>query len=184
MARSSTRASGAQPAPAAPSSASAPTVTSEHATSQSLRVWSIVGSSVTSSPLVPLGRRKSETPSAPAPGRVRAATTRASAVWASCTKSLVPESVYLPPFSTAVSVTPAGPSCALGSIQASATRLSPAAIFGSHSFFWASLPASRMASPPSSTVEKYGPGATARPISSMSTTRSTSPSPMPSYASG
>ena len=105
-------------------------------------------------------------------------------MWASCTKSLVPESVYRPPFSTAVSVTPAGPSCALGSIQASATRLSPAAIFGSHSFFCPSLPASRMARPPSSTVEKYGPGATARPISSMSTTRSTSPSPMPSYDSG
>ena len=75
-------------------------------------------------------------------------------MWASCTKSLVPESVYLPPFSTAVSVTPAGPSCALGSIHASATRRSPAAIFGSHSFFCASLPASAMASPPRSTAEK------------------------------
>ena len=29
-----------------------------------------------------------------------------------------------------------------------------------------------------------GPGTTARPISSMSTTRSTSPSPVPSYCSG
>ena len=118
-------------------------------------------------------------PSEP-PGPVRAATTMASAVWASGTKSLVPLSVNRPDFSAAASVTPSGPSVALGSIQARVTRLCPEAILGSHSFFWASLPASRTASPPSKRVEKYGPGTTARPISSMSTTRSTSPRPMPS----
>jgi len=93
VARSSTRASGAHPPFAAPSRASAPTVTSAHVTSQSLRVWSIVGRSDTWSPAVPRGSRKSEIPSAPAPALVRAATTRASAVCASETNSLTPERV-------------------------------------------------------------------------------------------
>ncbi len=93
VARSSTRASGAQPAPAAPRSASGPTVTSVQVTSHSLRVWSMVGSSVTWSPGVARGSRNRETPSAPAPGRVRAATTTPSAVCASNTNSLVPDRV-------------------------------------------------------------------------------------------
>ena len=59
VARSSTRRERRPARPAAPSSASAPTVTSAHVTSQSLRVWSIVGSSLTSSPGVPRGTRKS-----------------------------------------------------------------------------------------------------------------------------
>ena len=48
----------------------------------------------------------------------------------------------------------------------------------------ASEPASRIASPPRSTVEKNGPGMTARPISSSTTVRSTSPRPIPPSASG
>ena len=58
-------------------------------------------------------------------------------------------------------------------------RTSPVAIRGSHSAFWAAEPASRSAPPPSSTVEKYGPGMTTRPISSRITVRSTDPSPTP-----
>ncbi len=45
-------------------------------------------------------------------------------------------------------------------------------------------PASAIAAPPSNTVDKNGPGMTRRPISSISTTRSTSPSPLPPSASG
>ena len=142
-------------------------------------------------PGVSLGTRKRDTPSSafcpPAggfcPEDVRAATTITSAVWASWTKSLVPSNVKPAPLAAAWSVMPRAPSSAEGSIQASVARASPEEIFGSHAFFWASVPASRMARPPSSTVEKNGPGTTERPISSISTTRSTKPSPMPPCSS-
>ncbi len=71
-----------------------------------------------------------------------------------------------------------------GSVQASAAFLSPAATRGSHSRRCAGEPASAIAAPPSSTVDKNGPGMTRRPISSINTTRSTSPSPLPPSASG
>jgi hypothetical protein len=114
----------------------------------------MVGRSVTSRPGIPLGSRKRVTPSSPDPPPTRAATTMASARWASGTKSLVPESVNRPPaVSRAGRLTPAGGGAAEGSIQARVALASPAAILGSHSFFWASLPACRIAAPPSSTVE-------------------------------
>src|SRR2546428_585510 len=54
---------------------------------------------------------------------------------------------------------------------------------GSHCFFCSAEPASRMARPPRS-VARNGPGMTTRPISSMSTVRSTKPRPTPPYSSG
>src|SRR3990170_4406856 len=110
VARSSTRLSGCHPPPTSPMTASAPTVTFVSVTSQSLRVWSMVGRSVTWSPGVPFGSRNRVIPSSAVfPDEVRAATTIASAVWASCTKSLVPDSVKRPPLWAAPSVTPCGP---------------------------------------------------------------------------
>src|SRR5262245_23836845 len=60
-------------------SASGPRVTSVRVTSQSFRVWSMVGRSFTSTPRAARGTRKRLTPSSPAPPPVRAATTMASA---------------------------------------------------------------------------------------------------------
>src|SRR4029450_8612538 len=70
-ARSSTRSSGFHPRPGAPSSASGPRVTSVRVTSQSFRVWSIVGSSLTSTPRAVRGTRERVNPAPPAapPGR-------------------------------------------------------------------------------------------------------------------
>ena len=106
-----------------------------------------------------------------------------SATCASSTNSLVPLSVNLPPASRAVTATAAASQRAFGSVKASAALASPPAIFVSHSFFCAAEPASRIVRPPSS-VEKNGPGMTARPISSISTVRSTKPSPVPPNSSG
>ncbi len=92
--------------------------------------------------------------------------------------------VWPPLFAVAGSVMPRAPRSAVGSIHASVARASPEASLGSHAFFCASVPASSMASPPRSTVEKKGPGTTARPISSIRTTRSTMPSPIPPCSSG
>ena len=179
IARSTTRARGAQPESFWPSSAPAGTLTSLSFTSQSLRVWSIVGRSLTDTPRAFVGTTNRLTPSSGfLPSRVRATTTSAWATCASGTNSFVPDSVKPPPLALAVVVTPAASQRAFGSVHASVTRASPPAIFVSHSFFCASEPASRMARPPSS-VEKNGPGITARPISSMSTVRSTKPSPAP-----
>ena len=124
------------------------------------------------------------TPSSVLPSPVRATTTIASARCASGTKSFVPLSTK-PPFSSfAVQVTPAASQRALGSVQASVALAWPAAMLVSHSFFCAAEPASRIARPPSSTVEKNGPGITTRPISSINTVRSTKPSPEPPCSSG
>src|SRR5215469_10317991 len=70
-----------------------------------------------------------------------------------------------------------------GSRCASVTFRSPAASFGRYAWRRASLPWSS-ATPPSTTVEKNGPGRTTRPISSSTTTRSTKSSPAPPYCSG
>src|SRR2546427_4480487 len=73
VARSVTRASGGQPPPLAPSTASAPTATSLRLTSQSFRVASMVGRSFTVIPVAPFGTRKSPTPSSgDVPSAVRA----------------------------------------------------------------------------------------------------------------
>ena len=97
MARSTTRASGAQPPSAAPRTASAATRTSFKVTSHSLRVWSMVGRSLTSSPGASLVTRNSPIPSSGVLlSAQRATTTRTSARWASGTKSLVPEMAQPP----------------------------------------------------------------------------------------
>ncbi len=178
MARSTTRASGAQPPPTEPSTAPASTRTSFRETSQSLRVWSMVGKSLTSSPGVALGTSNRLIPSSgcfvPAE---RATTTRTSARCASSTKSFVPLRTQPPGAGLAVVVTPAASHRPLGSVQASAVLARPAAILGSHASFWAEEPASRMVRPPRRTVDTNGPGITARPISSIKTVRSTKPRP-------
>ena len=92
-------------------------------------------------------------------------------------------SVNALPAARAVVVTPAASQRALGSVHASVALASPPAIRLSHVSFCAAEPASRIARPPSS-VERNGPGMTARPISSISTVRSTKPSPVPPYSSG
>src|SRR3990172_4735684 len=61
---------------------------------------------------------------------------------------------------------------------------SPAAILGRSWFFCSSLPASMTGTPPRMTVEMYGPGTSARPNSSSSTTSSHSFMPVPPYSSG
>src|SRR2546430_1413173 len=165
--------------------ASAPTVTSLRLTSQSFRVASMVGRSLTVIPLAPFGTRKRPTPpSGDFPSAVRATTTRTSAVCASSTKSFVPVRTTPPLPSRAVAVTPAASQRAFGSVHASAAFASPAAIPGSHSFFFPTEPASRIARPPRRTVETNGPGITQRPISSISTVRSTKPRAVPPYSSG
>src|SRR5256886_14433684 len=129
VARSITRASGGQPPPLVPSTASAPTVTSLRLTSQSFRVASMVGRSLTVIPLAPFGTRKRLTPpSGDFPSAVRATTTRTSAVCASSTKSFVPVRTTPPLVSRAVAVTPAASQRALGSVHASAAFASPVAI--------------------------------------------------------
>ena len=101
------------------------------------------------------------------------------------TKSFVPERTKPPAFpGLAATSTPAASQRALSSRSASVARALPEAMRGSQAFFWASEPAWRTASPPRSTVEKNGPGMTARPISSRTTVRSTSPSPTPPWVSG
>src|SRR6266571_4498161 len=185
VARSATRWSGAQPMSFSPRRAAPGTATSSSTTSQSLRVWSIVGRSFTSRPRDPLGTRNSETPSSGVlPSRVRATTTRTSARCASGTKSFTPESVKPEPPAFAFTVTPPASQRAFGSAHASVAFAWPWLIFGSHVFFCSAEPASKMASPPRRTVAKYGPGMTARPISSISTVRSTKPSPLPPCSSG
>src|SRR5215471_2987194 len=72
----------------------------------------------------------------------------------------------------------------IGSVHASAAFALPVVILGSHSPRCSFVPASAIAAPPSKTVERNGPGITARPISSISTTRSTTPSPLPPTSSG
>ena len=145
----------------------------------------MVGSSLISRPGVSLLTRNRLTPSsARALSLVRATTTSTSARWASGTNSLVPESTNPPSAARAVVVTPAASQRALGSVHASVAFASPVAILVSHSSFCAAEPASRMASPPRIVVEKNGPGMTTRPISSISTVRSTKPSPAPPYCSG
>src|SRR2546426_619720 len=133
VARSITRASGGQPPPWAPSTASAPTATSLRLTSQSFRVASMVGRSFTVIPVAPFGTRKSPTPfSGDFPSAVRATTTTTSAVCASTTKSFVPDRTNPPLLPRAVAVTPAASQRAFGSVHASAAFASPAAIRGSH----------------------------------------------------
>ena len=101
------------------------------------------------------------------------------------TKSFVPERTKPPVFpGLAATSTPAASQRALSSRRASVARASPAAIRGSHACLLGVEPAWRTASPPRSTVEKNGPGMTARPISSSTTVRSTRPRPTPPCASG
>src|SRR3990172_3745107 len=61
---------------------------------------------------------------------------------------------------------------------------SPAAILGRSWPFCSSLPASMTGTPPRTTVEMYGPGTSARPNSSSSTTSSHSFMPVPPCSSG
>ena len=56
---------------------------------------------------------------------------------------------------------------------------SPAAIFGRNCCFCSSVPASMIGTPPSTTVEMNGPGTSARPNSSSSTTSSQKFMPVP-----
>src|SRR2546426_1016379 len=115
VARSTTRASAGHARPLTPISASAGTVASLKLTSQSLRVWSIVGRSFTSTPRVPFGTRRRLTPSSDVlPSPVRATTTSASARCASSTKSFVPFRTNPPLSSRAAQVTPAASQRALG----------------------------------------------------------------------
>ena len=70
-----------------------------------------------------------------------------------------------------------------GSVNARVARAEPAAIALSTSFFCASVPASTKAGTASPIVEKKGPGSSARPASSSTTTRSRNV-PTPPYSSG
>src|SRR3954451_511907 len=86
------------------------------------------------------------------------------------------------PFSApfdAVSLIACGDGLPLPSNSASVPIASPAAIFGSHFCFCASLPASIKASAARYTVEENGTGASARPISSAMTQSSRLPAPAP-----
>src|SRR5437879_3955269 len=106
IARSTTRARGAQPESFWPSSAPAGTLTSLSFTSESLRVWSIVGRSLTDTPRAFVGTTNRLTPSSGfLPSRVRATTTSAWATCASGTNSFVPDSVKPPPLALAGVVT-------------------------------------------------------------------------------
>ena len=70
-----------------------------------------------------------------------------------------------------------------GSVNASVARAEPEAISLRTSFFWASVPASIKTGTASPMVEKNGPGSSARPASSITTTRSRKV-PTPPYSSG
>ena len=71
-----------------------------------------------------------------------------------------------------------------GSVKASVAMVSPLAMPGSRDFFWSSVPAFRIASAASTTVEKYGAHSRARPISSSTIPSSTHVKPWPPYSSG
>ena len=71
-----------------------------------------------------------------------------------------------------------------GSVNASVAIVSPLAMPGSSAFFWSSVPAFRIASAASTTVEKYGAHSSARPISSSTMPSSTHVNPWPPYSSG
>src|SRR5262245_61692518 len=181
--RSAMRSSSFQPSPGAPSMRSAGTRTSFSTTSASLRVWSMVLSCVVMMPGPLASTTKSVMPSAPFEPGARAATTIRSAVWASGTNSFVPESTQPLPSLRASSWMPSASQRPDGSRCARVTFRSPVASFGRYAWRRASLPWSS-ATPPSTTVEKNGPGRTTRPISSSTTTRSTKSSPAPPYCSG
>ena len=62
--------------------------------------------------------------------------------------------------------------------------VSPDAMPGSSSLFWASVPAFMIASAASTTLEKYGAHSSTRPISSSTIASSTKVNPWPPYSSG
>src|SRR5262247_4065846 len=127
VARSTTRERAGHAPPFAPISRSADTAASLKDTSQSLRVWSMVGRSFTSTPRVPFGTSRKLVPSSGVrPSLVRATTTSTSARCASSTKSFVPFRTNPSFDSRAAHVTPAASQRALGSVHASAVLARPA----------------------------------------------------------
>jgi hypothetical protein len=72
----------------------------------------------------------------------------------------------------------------LGSVNARAAIVSPAAMPGSSSAFCSSVPALRIAFAARHTVEKYGAHSSTRPISSSTMPSSTNVKPCPPYSSG
>ena len=141
-------------------------------------------------PSGPAGTRKRLTPCAGSSFvgfAVRAATTRRSAVCPSGTNSLRARTgrSCRPSRGLAATSTPAGvPAGAL--LEEGERRRGPRRrrSAGARPPSGPRSPPGGSSSPPRSTVEKNGPGMTARPISSRTTVRSTSPRPTPPCASG
>ena len=77
-----------------------------------------------------------------------------SALVASGTKSLLPESTYPSPSGRAGAVTPSASQRPLASTSASVPVSSPPAIFGRYSRFCASVPSAAISGAASTTVEK------------------------------
>jgi hypothetical protein len=149
-----------------------------------LRVWSIVVSGVRVRPDASPSTTKNEMPSSPLVPARRAATTIVFAVWPSITNILVPSRVYASLEPCASIVMPDASHRPFGSVNASAAMVSPAAMPGSSSPCWASLPAFMMALAANATVEKYGAHNNTRPISSSTIPSSTNVKPCPPWASG
>src|ERR1700691_4335649 len=83
----------------------------------------------------------------------------------------------------AMSCTASGSQLGEPASKASVACASPVAMRERYLRFCARLPAAAIAPPASSTVERYGPGSSARPISSSATAISTKPKPGPPYSS-
>ena len=83
-----------------------------------------------------------------------------------------------------VMVTPEVSQRPFSSVKARAARMSPAAMGGSSSRFWASSAPLIMAVAAKTMEEKYGAHSSARPISSITMPSSTMPNPAPPYCSG
>src|ERR1022692_2182328 len=118
-----------------------------------------------------------------AAGPRRAAQTRKSAAAASGTNIFRPLSAKPASVGCALSCTAPGSQLAEASSSASVACASPSEMRERYFRFWAGLPAASMATPASRTVERYGPGSRARPISSSATAISTKPRPRPPYSS-
>ena len=103
-----------------------------------------------------------------------------SAPAASSTNSFSPVS-FPPATDTCAS---AGFQLALASSIATVARASPRQMGARYFFFWPEEATASSTAPASTTLEKNGPGRSARPASSISRTSSTLPRPTPPYSSG
>ena len=117
--------------------------------------------------------------SSPSMPAVRAVTSSVSAQGALITTALRPLRTKEVPCRFAKVATLARSKRPGGSTNAVAIIVSPAAIFGSHSCFCASLPARAIVPPATMTVETYGSITSALPNSSMITMASIAEPPSP-----